>query len=121
MTRSRAAVAAVLVKAGHLDGPADDYLVEPSGVTRVPGTRVDGVNGHGSGCRLSAAIAAALARGVEMKHAVIAAKRHIEDAFARPITLATGQVVLGPGAVDPMFERHDLATARPARCSCRRD
>jgi hydroxymethylpyrimidine/phosphomethylpyrimidine kinase len=54
---------AALIKGGHLDGhDLVDVLVGPDGVIRFPHTRLDTTSTHGTGCTLSAAITAGLAR-----------------------------------------------------------
>ena len=53
----------VVVKGGHLTESADDVVAGPDGVVVLPGTRVATGNDHGTGCSLSAAVAANLARG----------------------------------------------------------
>ena len=54
---------AVLVKGGHAEGDADDLLATKSGNTWLRGARIAGDPVHGTGCALSAAITARLARG----------------------------------------------------------
>ena len=53
----------VVVKGGHLTESADDVVAGPEGVVVLPGERVATGNDHGTGCSLSAAVAAHLARG----------------------------------------------------------
>jgi hydroxymethylpyrimidine/phosphomethylpyrimidine kinase len=71
--------AAFLVKGGHLSGDElTDVLVRPEGDVRTYiSRRVQGVNTHGSGCTLSAAIAANIARGLELDDAVEAARAYL--------------------------------------------
>lgn len=73
---------AVLVKGGHADGPADDLLATHGGVTWLRGERIVGDPVHGTGCALSAAIAARLARGAELLDAVRGAKVWVARAIA---------------------------------------
>ena len=54
----------VVVKGGHLTESADDVVAGPDGASVLPGTRVATGNDHGTGCSLSAAVAANLARGL---------------------------------------------------------
>jgi hydroxymethylpyrimidine/phosphomethylpyrimidine kinase len=60
-----------LIKGGHLEG-ADlvDVLVGPDGVIRFPHTRLNTNSTHGTGCTLSAAITAGLARWQVNNHGV---------------------------------------------------
>lgn len=74
----------VLLKAGHLTG--DDlvdyfYNAENGEVTLLPSKRVYTKNTHGTGCTLSSAFAAALARGEELSTAAESAKKYIEQAI----------------------------------------
>lgn len=74
----------VLLKAGHLDGK---YLVdyfynaEDNTITKLPSKRVETPNTHGTGCTLSSALAAAIARGEDLTTATLSAKRYIEQAI----------------------------------------
>lgn len=70
-----------LLKGGHLKGEkVFDCLACLSGeVFTIEGSRINGVNTHGSGCTLSAAIAAHLARGETLLNACKKAKLYIED------------------------------------------
>ncbi len=74
----------VLLKAGHLH---DDKLVdvfhnaETGRSTLLASPRMNTVNTHGTGCTLSSAVAAHLARGYELDDAVIAGKEYIRKAI----------------------------------------
>jgi hydroxymethylpyrimidine kinase/phosphomethylpyrimidine kinase len=72
----------VVVKGGHLPGSADDVVAGPRGLTVLPGTRVSTANDHGTGCSLSAAIAANLAQGKAVDDAIAAAKAFVAQALA---------------------------------------
>jgi hydroxymethylpyrimidine/phosphomethylpyrimidine kinase len=72
----------VVVKGGHLHDSADDVVAGPDGIVVLHGTRVVTGNDHGSGCSLSAAIAAHLARGASTYQAVNAAKAFVATALA---------------------------------------
>ena len=83
---------AVLIKGGHGGGPESvDLLVEPHAVARLAAARVATRNTHGTGCTLSSAIAAGLAKGMELPEAVRAAKAYVTDAIAAADRLAIGQ------------------------------
>lgn len=74
----------VLLKAGHLDGEClVDYFynAENGTMTKLPSKRVQTRNTHGTGCTLSSAFAAALAKGEELTTAAKSAKRYIEQAI----------------------------------------
>lgn len=82
---------AVLIKGGHAAGPESvDLLVEPVGVVRFAARRSITGNTHGSGCTLSAAIAAGLAKGADLPAAVHAAKDFVGRAIAAADRLAVG-------------------------------
>ncbi|MFA5161188.1 MAG: bifunctional hydroxymethylpyrimidine kinase/phosphomethylpyrimidine kinase [Elusimicrobiales bacterium] len=73
---------AVLVKGGHAPGRAcDDVLLLPGKTLWLCGPRIRTRNTHGTGCLLSAAITAYLARGMCVKRAVILAKRYLTAAL----------------------------------------
>lgn len=74
----------VMLKAGHLDGDTlVDYFynVEDGSMTKLPSVRVNSRNTHGTGCTLSSAFAAALARGEDLTSAAVSAKRFLEQAL----------------------------------------
>ncbi len=89
---------AVLVKGGHADGAPDDLLATPSGNTWLRGVRIAGGPVHGTGCALSAAIAARLARGEALEDAVRAAKVWLARAIAAAQPLGKGARILRFGA-----------------------
>ncbi len=73
---------AVLMKGGHLAGDTVyDLLVEPSGVTRFSGARIDTTSTHGTGCTLASAIATGLAQGLGLKAAVERARAYVRKAL----------------------------------------
>lgn len=76
--------AAVLLKGGHLRGrEAVDVLCTARGCEELVLRRLAGCETHGTGCTLSAAIAAGLARGQSLRTAVTAAKNFLHRAIAR--------------------------------------
>jgi hydroxymethylpyrimidine/phosphomethylpyrimidine kinase len=84
---------AVLVKGGHAQGPESvDLLVEPTAVSRFAADRIATANTHGTGCTLSSAIAAGLAKGLALREAVRAAKSYLTDAL-----LASDRIKIGSG------------------------
>ena len=91
----------VLVKGGHLPGDESPDLVWEDGRGRwLEGVRLPGRHTHGTGCVLSAAITAELARGMEPADACVAGKRFVERAIAAGVELGAG---VGP--VNPGWER----------------
>jgi hydroxymethylpyrimidine/phosphomethylpyrimidine kinase len=74
---------AVLIKGGHGQGADSiDYLVTPGATLALPAPRVATGNTHGTGCSLSSAIAAGLAKGEDLERAVRNAKTFISGAIA---------------------------------------
>jgi hydroxymethylpyrimidine/phosphomethylpyrimidine kinase len=71
----------VLVKGGHLKGDAVDLLWDGRGFQEFSVPRVDSSNTHGTGCTLSAAIAAGLALGHALPDAVARAKAYVTRAI----------------------------------------
>jgi hydroxymethylpyrimidine/phosphomethylpyrimidine kinase len=74
-------VRAVLMKGGHLDGDAVDWLVTPDGDHRFAAPRIDSANLHGTGCTLSSGIAAYVTLGEPLLEAVRLAKIFVRDAI----------------------------------------
>jgi len=68
---------AALVKGGHLAGDAVDVLYDGRGFRELGAPRQEGRRLHGTGCVLSAAITAGLARGSDLAEAVAEAKRFV--------------------------------------------
>jgi hydroxymethylpyrimidine/phosphomethylpyrimidine kinase len=84
---------AVLIKGGHMEGPESvDLLVEPTAVARLAAERIATENTHGTGCTLSSAIAAGLAKGHDLARAVREAKDYVTAAIA-----AADQIQVGSG------------------------
>ncbi|MGJ3265112.1 MAG: bifunctional hydroxymethylpyrimidine kinase/phosphomethylpyrimidine kinase [Salinarimonas sp.] len=82
---------AVLIKGGHASGPESvDLLVEEHGVTRLAAARVATRNTHGTGCTLSSAIAAELAKGASLADAVLEGKAYPPAGLAAADTLGIG-------------------------------
>jgi hydroxymethylpyrimidine/phosphomethylpyrimidine kinase len=82
---------AVLIKGGHGQGAESiDYLIRQSGTVALAAPRIATRNTHGTGCSLSSAIAAGLARGEEMESAVRQAKDWVSAAIAAADRLGVG-------------------------------
>ena len=83
---------AVLVKGGHGDGDESvDHLMGTDGtLRRFAAPRIRTRNTHGTGCTLSSAVAAGLARGLSMVEAVADAKRYVSAAIAAADGVAIG-------------------------------
>ncbi len=102
----------VLLKGGHLVGDPVDTLSVRGELARWSHPRLEGVNTHGSGCLLSAAIAALLASGHGLSEACALALRFTHGALASPHELASGARLAGIelARADPQ-----LAAGREAR------
>jgi hydroxymethylpyrimidine/phosphomethylpyrimidine kinase len=82
---------AVLLKGGHASGPESvDLLVDGENCTRFAAPRVDTRNTHGTGCTLSSAIAAGLAKKLLLVDAVSDAKAYVSAAIAAADRLKIG-------------------------------
>jgi hydroxymethylpyrimidine/phosphomethylpyrimidine kinase len=85
---------AVLVKGGHLeDDRAIDLFVEGDVDAWIDAERIDTRHTHGTGCTLSAAITAHLARGESLLDAVRAGKDFVTEAIRHALPLGEG---IGP-------------------------
>ena len=82
---------AVLCKGGHSLNDANDLLCTPDGTLRwFEGKRIDNPNTHGTGCTLSSAIAANLAKGAPLDEAIRRAKEYLSGALADMLDLGHG-------------------------------
>lgn len=82
---------AVLIKGGHLEGSrADDFLFNGTQGVWLPGVRIQTRHTHGTGCTLSSALAANLAKGLSLEEAVRAGKRYVTTAIEHGIALGKG-------------------------------
>lgn len=85
----------VLIKGGHLPGDPVDLLWDGHAARRWSGARIGGVTSHGTGCRLSAGIAARLAHGDTLPSAIDAARAFLRRALAGPVELPNGVRLAG--------------------------
>ncbi|TAU74538.1 bifunctional hydroxymethylpyrimidine kinase/phosphomethylpyrimidine kinase [Rhizobium leguminosarum] len=84
---------AVLVKGGHLDSDeSPDVLATAAGLHWFEARRVPTKNTHGTGCTLSSALAAELAKGASAQEAVAIAKEYLAGAVT-----AAGRLTVGSG------------------------
>lgn len=96
---------AVLVKGGHLEDRPDDAIdvlsVDGESI-HISGPRFDTQDTHGTGCALSAAIAARLARGDDLEGAVRYAKDFVAGAIEHGLRVGKGYGPVNPGwRLDP--------------------
>ena len=80
----------VLVKGGHMINDANDYLFTGDSGEWLKGRRINTTNTHGTGCTLSSAIAANLAKGFTLVEAVRLAKDYISGALGAMLDLGKG-------------------------------
>lgn len=95
----------VFLKAGHLsEDTLTDYFynVEDGTFTLLPSKRIVTKNTHGTGCTLSSAFAAALAKGEDLTTAAKSAKNYIEQAI---ISGAEYEIGNGYGPVNHFFQK----------------
>lgn len=88
----------VLLKGGHLAGTSSDLLYDSDAVW-FSAQRINNPNTHGTGCTLSSAIAANLAKGHDIKNAVKNAKDYITGALSDMLNLGNGS-----GPLNHMFK-----------------
>ena len=84
---------AALIKGGHAQGAPDDFLLTPDGGLWLRGQRRPAA-AHGTGCALSSAIAARLARGEALEDAAAAAKEWVAQALDGATGAGRGQALL---------------------------
>lgn len=81
---------AVLCKGGHNINDANDFLCTPSDAMWIQGIRINNPNTHGTGCTLSSAIAANLAKDFSLYESVVKAKAYISGALDAMLDLGNG-------------------------------
>jgi hydroxymethylpyrimidine/phosphomethylpyrimidine kinase len=88
---------AVLVKGGAMPGAlrGTDVLFDGTHMQVLTGPAVDTPNTHGTGCTLSAAIAARLALGQPLPEAVHHAKAYVTEALRHPLAVGRGNGPIG--------------------------
>ncbi len=83
-------IRAVLLKGGHFSGEPRDILFDGVKFTEFTSKRINTKNTHGTGCTLSSAAAANLAKGKTMEEAVFSAKQYINGAIENSLELGKG-------------------------------
>ena len=81
---------AVVVKGGHLEGPAVDLFYDGREFREFNAPRIETRNTHGTGCTFASAIAAGLAKGMEVVDAVAVAKEYVTEAIRRSFDVGQG-------------------------------
>ena len=90
MAQKRPAEKYVLVKGGHLQQDALDVLYDGSNFQAFAAERVPSTTTHGTGCTLSSAIAAFLAKGLPVTDAVKEAKTYVTEAIRHGLDIGKG-------------------------------
>ena len=110
---------AVLVKGGHLMGDrAVDVFLDGNDMLEIDGPRYDTDDTHGTGCALSAAIAARLAHGDNLSTAVRFGKDFVSGAIANGLRLGKGFGPVNPGwrlpgaACGPVLDGASIAAVK---------
>lgn len=103
LSRMAGGCVSVMLKAGHLEG-ADTlvdifYNAESDSCLHLPSPKLATPNTHGTGCTLSSAIAANLAKGFSLEESVGRAKEYISGALAAGLDLGRGA-----GPMDHIFD-----------------
>ena len=79
-----------VVKGGHLDGPAIDVIYDGTDFWTLTSERIDTTSTHGTGCTLASAIAAGLAKGLNVPESVRAAKDYVTAAIRNSYPVGRG-------------------------------
>ena len=80
----------VVVKGGHLDGPATDLFFDGISFHEFTTSRIDTKNTHGTGCTFASAVAAGLAQGMTPVDAVALAKEYVTEAIRQSFPIGQG-------------------------------
>jgi hydroxymethylpyrimidine/phosphomethylpyrimidine kinase len=80
----------VVIKGGHRRGPATDLFYDGKHFRELRAARIRTRHTHGTGCTLSAAIAAYLAKGENIESAVVLAKKFITQAIRQSFAIGSG-------------------------------
>ncbi|WP_428910467.1 bifunctional hydroxymethylpyrimidine kinase/phosphomethylpyrimidine kinase [Niallia sp. Krafla_26] len=94
----------VLLKGGHLSGDPNDLFYDGDSFHWLYGERIQTKNTHGTGCTLSSAIAANLAKGHSLIESVDFAKKYIKLAIEHSLPLGHGH-----GPTNHFYELYRLA------------
>ena len=80
----------VMIKGGHRRGPATDLFFDGNKFRQLRAPRIRTTHTHGTGCTLSAAMAAYLARGEKLESAIMHAKTYITTAIRKGFAVGSG-------------------------------
>ena len=108
----------VLITGGHfdaVDGRRLDYWTDGSDSFWLSGPCIDTIHSHGSGCTLSSAIAACLAKGYSLLDALILAKAYITQGLRHSTQLGAGPGPVAHGCATLKFDNLPTLYRRDAR------
>ena len=80
----------VVVKGGHLEGPATDVLYDGSSFMEFSCSRIPSSNTHGTGCTFASAITAGLAKDLTLTESVAQAKEFVTEAIRSSYDIGSG-------------------------------
>jgi len=80
----------VVVKGGHLEGPAVDTFYDGHEFSELSAARIDSSSTHGTGCTFASAMAASLAKGLSLEWAFRTAKEYVTQAILSSFPLGRG-------------------------------
>lgn len=89
----RMGAAGVIITGGHLNTPLDLLIEKGHAAIVLEGKRISSPSTHGTGCAFSTSLACNLAKGKSLVQSARAAKRYVETALLKPISVGTG---IGP-------------------------
>ena len=89
----RMGAADVIITGGHLDPPLDLVLQKGHPAIVLEGKKLSSPSTHGTGCAFSTSIACSLAKGKSLLESARAAKKFVETALLKPISVGSG---IGP-------------------------
>ncbi|MEH7392229.1 bifunctional hydroxymethylpyrimidine kinase/phosphomethylpyrimidine kinase [Bacillus sp. JJ1503] len=94
----------VLLKGGHLSGEPNDLFFDGNSFQWIKGERIHTKNTHGTGCTLSSAIAANLAKGESLLETIRSSKNYITTAIKHSLELGHGH-----GPTNHFYELYEKA------------
>jgi len=97
---------AALVKGGHMEGEAIDFLYDGTDIHTFSAERIQTKNTHGTGCTYSAAITAYLGQGVPLAEAVKQSKQFVTAAIKHSFPLGAGNGPTNHWAIRKETEYH---------------
>lgn len=101
---------AVLIKGGHGAKGANDYLYDGKNERWFYAEKIDNKNTHGTGCTLSSAIAANLAKGYDLFEATELAKKYLTFAISQMLDIGHGR-----GPIDHAFASWNNEESKPRK------